>query len=55
MVSINYIIRCIFKMMKMDYKFIPLPKSQKTRMYYKKWWESIKILIGDKINNIIQK
>ena len=42
MVSINYIIRCIFKMMKRDYEFIPLPKSQKTRMYYKKWWETYK-------------
>ena len=55
MISIHYIIRCIFKMMKMDYKFIPLPKSKKTIEYYKTWWITAIILIEDKINNIIQK
>ena len=55
MVSILYIIRLIFEMMNMEYKFIPLPKSKKTRIYYIKWRKNIIKLIGDKINLIIQK
>ena len=55
-ISINYIIRCLFRKMKIIfYKSIPLPKSQKTRIYYKRWWKRIIRLIGGKINNIIQK
>ena len=49
----------ILKLMKMDYKFISLPKSKKdTSAYYKKWWlaDNVIELIGDKIiYNIIQK
>ena len=55
MISIHYIIRCIFKTMNLEYKFIDLPKSKKTLQHYKSWWRNVLGLIGQEIYDIIQK
>ena len=53
MISINFIMRKIFKMMGIPYKNIPISKSKKTLAFYNKYWASIMSLIGDKIKSII--
>ena len=53
MISVNYIMRMIFKMMGIPYKKIPISKSKKTLAFYNKYWASIMSLIGDKIKSII--
>ena len=54
MISVNFIMRRIFKMMGLPYKIIPISKSKKTLAFYDKYWASIMSLIGDKIKSIIQ-
>ena len=53
MISVNFIMRMIFKMMGIPYKQIPISKSKKTLAFYKQYWASIMSLIGDKIKSII--
>ena len=53
MISINFIMRMIFKMMGIPYEKIPISKSKKTLAFYDKYWVSIMSLIGDKIKSII--
>ena len=53
MVSVNYIMRKIFKMMGIPYKNIPISKSKKTLAFYNQYWASIMSLIGDKIKSIV--
>ena len=53
MISVNFIMRKIFKMMGIPYKNIPISKSKKTLAFYNKYWASIMSLIGDKIKSII--
>ena len=53
MISVNYIMRMIFKMMGIPYKNIPISKSKKTLAFYNKYWASIMSLIGDKMKSII--
>ena len=54
MISINFILSKIFKMMGLPYNKIPISKSKKTLAFYDKYWASIMSLIGDKIKTIIQ-
>ena len=53
LISINYILKMIFIMMGLPYDHIPISKSKKTLSYYKKYWDTIMSLIGDKIQSII--
>ena len=54
MISVNFIMRKIFKMMGIPYKNIPISKSKKTLAFYNQYWASIMSRIGDKINDITQ-
>ena len=54
MISVNFIMRKIFKMMGIPYKNIPISKSKKTLAFCDKYWTSIMSLIGDKIKSIIR-
>ena len=53
MISINFIMRKIFKMMGVPYKNIPISKSKKTLAFYDRHWTKIMFLIGDNIKFII--
>ena len=53
MISVNFIMIKIFKMMGIPHKQIPISKSKKTLDFYNKYWASIMSLIGDKIKSII--
>ena len=53
MISINFIMRQIFKMMGIPYKNIPISKSKKTLAFYDRYWASIMSLIGDKMQSIV--
>ena len=53
MISINFIMRKIFKMMGIPYKNIPISKSKKTLAFYNQYWAKIMFLIGDNIKSII--
>ena len=53
MISVNFIMRKIFKMMGIPYKNIPISKSKKTLAFYNNYWNKIMDLIGDKIKSII--
>ena len=54
MISVNFIMRKIFKMMGIPYKNIPISKSKKTLAFYDRYWVSIMSLIGCKIKSIIR-
>ena len=54
MISVNFIMRKIFKMMGIPYKNIPISKSKKTLAFYDRYWASIMSLIGDKIKSVIR-
>ena len=54
MISVNFIMRKIFKMMGIPYKNIPISKSKKTLAFYDQYWASIMSLIGDKIKSIVE-
>ena len=51
MISIRFILRQIFRALGMEYKFIPLWKSQKTLKHYNQWWEPVNELIKNDIIN----
>ena len=53
MISVNFIMRMIFKMMGIPYKQIPISKSKKTLAFYNQYWAKIMFLIGDNIKSII--
>ena len=53
MISIKYIIKQLFKMLGLPYKDIFVTKSKKTLRYYKQYWEKVQLLIGDRIQSII--
>ena len=54
MISVNFIMRKIFKMMGIPYRNIPISKSKKTLAFYNRYWVSIMSLIGDKIKSIVE-
>ena len=51
LISINYILSMLFKMMGITYD-IEISKSKKTLKYYKKYWDDVMSLIGDQIHSI---
>ena len=53
MISVNFIMRKIFKMMGLPYKNIPISKSKKRLAFYDRYWAKIMFLIGDNIKSII--
>ena len=55
MISIKFILRQIFRILGMEYKFIPLLKSKKTLIFYKLWWKQVYELIKDDVAEIINK
>ena len=54
MISVNFIMRRIFKMMGIPYNQIPISKSKKTLAFYDQYWKHIMLLIGDKIKSIVR-
>ena len=50
LISVNFIIKQLFDMLGIEYKFIPLTKSKKTLTYYSQWWTQIYDLIKEDIN-----
>ena len=53
MISVNFIMRRIFEMMKIPYKQIPISRSKKTLAFYHQYWACILSIIGDKMKSII--
>ena len=53
MISIKYVIKQLFKMLRLPYKDINVTKSKRTLTYYKQYWKNVQSLIGDKIQSII--
>ena len=52
-ISVNFIIAEILKMMKLPHLYVKVTKSKRTKATYQSYWEQIILLIGDKINKII--
>ena len=50
LISVNFIIKQLFDMLGIEYKFTPLTKSKKTLNYYSQWWAQIYDLIKEDIN-----
>ena len=50
MISVNFILKQLFDILGIEYKFIPLTKSKKTVNYYSQWWAQIYDLIKGDIN-----
>ena len=53
MISIKYVIKQLFKMLRLPYKDINVTKSKRTLTYYKQYWKKVQSLIGDRIQLII--
>ena len=54
MISVNFIIVKILKMMKLPHSYVKVTKSERTITTYQRYWDQIILLIGDKIKGIIQ-
>ena len=50
MISVNFILKQLFDILGIEYKFIPITKSKKTLNYYSQWWAQIYDLIKEDIN-----
>ena len=50
LISVNFIIKQLFDILGIEYKFIPLTRSKTTLKYYSQWWEKVYALIKDDIN-----
>ena len=50
LISVNFIIKQLFYILGIEYKFIPLTRSKTTLKYYSQWWEKVYALIKDDIN-----
>ena len=55
MISINFILRQVLRMMGLPYEKIPISKTKKTLNSYQQYWDRIMLLIGDRIKRIIDK
>ena len=53
MISIKYVLKQLFKMLRLPYKDINVTRSKRTLTYYKQYWKKVKSLIGDRIQSII--
>ena len=55
MISLNFILRQVLRMMGLPFNKIPISKSKKTLASYEKYWKQMNELIGDKMKEIINK
>ena len=55
MISWNFILRQVSRMMGLPFNKIPISKSKKTLASYQQYWTQIILLIGDRIKGIIDK
>ena len=55
MISIKFIIMQLFKMLRLPYKYIQVTKSNSKLKDYEQYWEKVQLLIGDRIQSIINK
>ena len=55
MISVNFILAKILKMMKLPHSYVKVTKSKKTLASYEKYWKQMNELIGDKMKEIINK
>ena len=53
MISVKYIIKQLFKMLGLPCKDINVTKSKRTLTYYKQYWKKVQLLIGNRIQSII--
>ena len=53
MISLNFILIQVLRMMSLPFNKIPISKSKRTLNSYQEYWEKIMILIGDRIKGII--
>ena len=53
MISFNFILRQVLRMMGLPYDVIPISKTKKTLASYQQYWDRIILLIGDRIKWII--
>ena len=54
MISINDILKQLFKKLGIQHTFIQITKSKRTLACYQQYWNKVQMLIGDKIQSIIQ-
>ena len=55
MISLNFILRQVSRMMGLPFNKIPISESKKTLAYYQQYWTQIILLIGDRMKGIIDK
>ena len=55
MISLNFILRQVSRMMGLPFNKIPICKMKKTLASYQQYWTQIILLIGDRIKGIIDK
>ena len=55
MISLNFILRQVSRMMGLPFNKIPISKTEKTLASYQQYWTQIILLIGDRIKGIIDK
>ena len=55
MISLNFILIQVLKMMSLPFDKIPISKSKRTLNSYQQYWTQIMLLIGDEIKGIIDK
>ena len=53
MISLNFILRQVSRMMGLPFNKIPISKSKKTLASFQQYWTQIMLLIGDRIKGII--
>ena len=54
-ISVNFIIKQLFDILGVGYKFIPLTRSKSTSKYYEDWWKRVYSLIKTDINRLISQ
>ena len=53
MISLNFILRQVSRMMGLPFNKIPISESKKTLNLYQQYWDRIMLLIGDRIKGIL--
>ena len=53
LISVNYIIKQLFDILGIEYKFIPHTRIKNTLKYYNEWWDKVYGYIKDDVNRII--
>ena len=55
LISVNFIIKQLFDILRVEYKIIPLTRSKNTLRYYENWWERVYSLIKADISCLISQ